>query len=86
MKMGWQKTKSLPLASRLFFSHLVVMMVGVASLLIISKVSSPRFFVLHLEKLEHQGYGLINVRTMCLSAFGEPINHAIAILEEPVLV
>ncbi len=69
MKMGWRKTKSLPLASRLFFSHLVVMIVGVASFLIISKVSSPRFFVLHLEKLENQGYDLIDVRTDLVDGF-----------------
>ncbi|MGI2909131.1 sensor histidine kinase [Tolypothrix sp. VBCCA 56010] len=69
MKISFRKTKSLPLASRLFFSHLVVMMVGVASLVIISKVSSPRFFVLHLEKLEHQGYDLINVRTDLVDGF-----------------
>ncbi|BAY15373.1 two-component sensor histidine kinase [Nostoc sp. HK-01] len=67
--MSWPWTKSLPLASRLFFSHLVVMIVGVVSFVIISKVSSPRFFVLHLERLQSQGLDLINVRTELVEGF-----------------
>ncbi|MEH2150960.1 sensor histidine kinase [Nostoc sp.] len=61
MKMG--------LRTRLFFSHLVVMIVGVASLVSISKISSPRFFVLHLERLENQGFDLIDVRTELVTGF-----------------
>ncbi len=61
MKMG--------LRTRLFFSHLVVMLVGVASLVSISKISSPRFFVLHLERLENQGFDLIDVRTELVAGF-----------------
>ncbi|MBH8574275.1 HAMP domain-containing histidine kinase [Nostocaceae cyanobacterium CENA369] len=68
-KTNWRWTKSLPLASRLFFSHLVVMMVGLISLVIISKVSSPRFFVLHLERLESRGLRLINIRTELVEGF-----------------
>jgi signal transduction histidine kinase len=61
MKMG--------LRGRLFFSHLVVMIVGVTSLVIISRVSSPRLFVLHLERLENQGFNLIDVRTELVTGF-----------------
>ncbi|MEH2398815.1 sensor histidine kinase [Nostoc sp.] len=61
MKMG--------LRERLFFSHLVVMIVGVASLVSISKISSPRLFVLHLERLENQGFDLIDVRTELVTGF-----------------
>jgi signal transduction histidine kinase len=61
MKMG--------LRGRLFFSHLVVMLVGVASLVSISKISSPRLFVLHLERLENQGFDLIDVRTELVTGF-----------------
>jgi hypothetical protein len=61
MKMG--------LHTRLFFSHLVVMIVGVASFVSISKISSPRLFVLHLERLESQGLDLINVRTELVQGF-----------------
>lgn len=45
------------------------MIVGIASFVIISKISSPRFFVLHLEKLENQGYDLIDVRTDLVDGF-----------------
>jgi signal transduction histidine kinase len=61
MKMG--------LRGRLFFSHLVVMLVGVASLVSISKISSPRLFILHLERLENQGFDLIDVRTELVAGF-----------------
>lgn len=61
--------KSLPLASRLFVSHLVVMIVGLISLVIISKFSSPRFFVLHLERLENRGLNIINIRTDLVQGF-----------------
>jgi signal transduction histidine kinase len=67
--MSWRWTKSLPLATRLFFSHLVVMIVGMVSLVIISKVSSPRFFVLHLERLEERGHDLFNIRTDLVNGF-----------------
>ncbi|MDZ8049926.1 MAG: sensor histidine kinase [Aulosira sp. ZfuVER01] len=69
MKRDWRWTKSLPLASRLLFSHLVVMIVGVFSLVIISKISSPRFFVLHLERLENEGVDLIDIRTELVQGF-----------------
>lgn len=69
MKIGLRWTKSLPLVSRLFFSHLVVMIVGVVSLVIISKISSPRFFVLHLQRLENEGLDLIDVRTDLVEGF-----------------
>ncbi|MBC6432054.1 HAMP domain-containing histidine kinase [Nostoc sp. HG1] len=61
MKMG--------LRERLFLSHLVVMIVGVASLVSISKISSPRLFVLHLERLESEGFNLIDVRTKLVTGF-----------------
>ncbi|MGF1938269.1 MAG: HAMP domain-containing sensor histidine kinase [Nostoc sp. ChiQUE02] len=61
MKMG--------LRGRLFFSHLVVMIVGVASLVSISKISSPRFFILHLERLENQGFDLIDIRAELVTGF-----------------
>ncbi|MEH2435818.1 MAG: HAMP domain-containing sensor histidine kinase [Nostoc sp.] len=57
------------LRTRLFLSHLVVMLVGVASLVSISKISSPRLFVLHLERLENQGFDLIDVRTELVTGF-----------------
>ncbi len=69
MNKGRRWTKSLPLASRLLFSHLVVMIVGVFSLVIISKISSPRFFALHLEWLENEGLNLIDIRNDLVHGF-----------------
>ena len=59
----------LGLRSRLFLSHLLVMTVGVLSLVIIGKVSSPRFFVLRLEELEGTGFRLRYARTVLVKGF-----------------
>ncbi len=59
----------MPLASRLFLSHLMVMIVGVSSFVIISKLSSPRFFVLHLQQLEGRGVALRFARTYLVEGF-----------------
>jgi len=59
----------LGLRARLFFSHLLVMIVGVTTLVIIGKISSPRFFVLHLERLERRGFYLLHVRTELVAGF-----------------
>ncbi|ACK71251.1 integral membrane sensor signal transduction histidine kinase [Gloeothece citriformis PCC 7424] len=49
------------LGTRLFFSHLLVMMMGLGSFIIMAKFSSPRMFVLRLEQLEE--HGLVTVRS-----------------------
>ena len=59
----------LGLRSRLFLSHLFVMLVGVSSLVIIGKVSSPRFFVITLEQLEGRGFLLRYARTQLVKGF-----------------
>lgn len=53
--------KKLSLGSRLFISHLLVMMVALGSFVISAKVSSPRMFVLRLEQLERRGF--VTVKT-----------------------
>ena len=68
-KTGSHRTKSLPLVSRLFLSHLLVMIVGVSSFVIISKLSSPRFFVLHLQQLEGRGFSLVYARPYLVRGF-----------------
>ncbi|MGC9528434.1 MAG: sensor histidine kinase [Limnospira sp.] len=57
------------LRSRLFLSHLLVMLIGVSSLVIIGKISSPRFFVHRLEQLEGPGFRLQYVRTRLIEGF-----------------
>ncbi len=59
----------LSLQARLFLSHLLVMIVGVSSLVIIGKLSSPRFFVLHLEGLERREFYLLHIRTQLVAGF-----------------
>lgn len=51
----------LSLGTRLFLSHLLVMMVGLSSFIVIAKFSSPHLFVLKLEQLERRGF--ITVRS-----------------------
>ncbi|RMH78576.1 MAG: sensor histidine kinase [Cyanobacteria bacterium J007] len=57
------------LRSRLFFSHLLVLVVGIGSLVITGKLSSPRLFVIHLEQLEGRGFNLRYVRTSLVDVF-----------------
>ena len=46
----------LSLATRLFLSHLAVMIVGLSTFVFIAKFSSPQFFILRLEQLERKGF------------------------------
>lgn len=57
------------LRGRLFLSHLLVMTVGVFSLVLIGKVSSPRFFLLRLDELEGTGFRLRFARTELVKGF-----------------
>jgi signal transduction histidine kinase len=57
------------LRGRLFFSHLLVMLIGVTSLVIIGKISSPRFFVSRLEQLDGPGFRLQYIRTRLIEGF-----------------
>jgi signal transduction histidine kinase len=57
------------LQSRLFLSHLSVMIVGLVTLLIIGKVSSPRFFVIYLEQIEGRGFSVRQVKTQLVRGF-----------------
>lgn len=57
------------LRSRLFFSHLLVLIVGIGVLAIVGKLSSPRLFVVHLQQLEGRGFNLRYVRTTLVDVF-----------------
>jgi signal transduction histidine kinase len=60
----------LSLSTRLFLSHLLVMVVGLSSFIIIAKVSSPKMFVLRLEQLERQGFFTVrSARTFLVRGF-----------------
>lgn len=57
------------LGTRLFLSHLLVIVVGIGSFAIIGKVSSPRLFILHLQQLEGKGFYLRYARTQLVEGF-----------------
>jgi signal transduction histidine kinase len=64
-----QSVTKIGLRSRLFFSHLLVMFVGVGSFVLISSISAPRYFVLHLEALEGTGFRLRYARSQLVKGF-----------------
>lgn len=68
-KASLRRVKSLPLVSRLFLSHLVVMVVGVGSLVLIGKLSSRPFFVWHLQQIEGRGFSLLYSRPYLVKGF-----------------
>lgn len=59
----------LDLRSRLFLSHLLVMLVGIGSLVLVNRIWSPRMFVLKLEELEGTGFRLRYARTQLVRGF-----------------
>jgi signal transduction histidine kinase len=52
----------LSLRSRLLFSHIIVMLVGLITLLIVGRLFSPQLFELHLKRLEGRGFDLSEIR------------------------
>ncbi|WP_036486121.1 cell wall metabolism sensor histidine kinase WalK [Myxosarcina sp. GI1] len=67
----------LSLGTRLFFSHLLVMMVGLGSFVAIAKFSSPRMFVLRLEQLEKRGlFTVRSARTYLVEGFENAWNRS----------
>ena len=67
----------LSLGTRLFFSHLLVMIVGLGSFIAIAKFSSPRMFVLRLEQLESRGiFTVRSARTYLVEGFQNAWNRS----------
>jgi signal transduction histidine kinase len=67
----------LSLGARLFISHLLVMMVGLGSFVLIAKFSSPRMFVLRLEQLEKRGiFTVRSARTYLVDGFQNAWNRS----------
>ena len=65
------------LGARLFISHILVMMVGLGSFIIIAKFSSPRMFVLRLEQLEKRGiFTIRSARTYLVEGFQNAWNRS----------
>ncbi len=67
----------LSLGTRLFLSHLLVMFVGLGSFIGIAKFSSPKMFILRLEKLELQGFFTVrSARTYLVRGFETAWNNS----------
>ncbi|MGK7956742.1 MAG: sensor histidine kinase [Crocosphaera sp.] len=65
------------LGTRLFLSHLLVMFVGLGSFISIAKISSPKMFILRLEKLEQQGFFTVrSARTYLVKGFETAWNNS----------
>lgn len=59
----------LGLRSRLFFSHFIVMIVGLITITVIGKFSSPRFFVVYLDHIEGNILSIRTLRTELMRGF-----------------
>lgn len=57
------------LQGRLFFSHLVVMLVGVASFIVISRAASHHLFSGHLDQMASMGQAVYELREELLDGF-----------------
>ncbi|MGD1857569.1 MAG: sensor histidine kinase [Leptolyngbyaceae cyanobacterium] len=60
-----------PLRSRLLISHLVVMAVAIITLAGVSRLSTPRYFVVTLERLEGRGIRIQQMRGQILESFAD---------------
>lgn len=59
----------LSLRSRLLFSHIVVMLAGLSTLVIVSKLFSFHVFDLHLQRLEGRGFDIGKIRYDLIEEF-----------------
>jgi signal transduction histidine kinase len=57
------------LQGRLFFSHLIVMLVGLASFILISRASSLHLFTGHLDQMADMGHAISEIREDLLAGF-----------------
>jgi len=61
--------KKVDLQTRLLFTYLLILIVGASSFVTINKISSPRYFVILLERLEGVGFRLRYARTELVDGF-----------------
>ncbi|WP_017301838.1 sensor histidine kinase [Nodosilinea nodulosa] len=57
------------LQGRLFFSHLVVMLVGLSSFIVISRATSHHLFTGHLDEMAHMGRAIDEIREELVDGF-----------------
>lgn len=64
-----RKVKILSLATRLFLSHLTVMLTGLASFLVVSRAASHHLYSQQLNQLESLGYAISELREVLVDGF-----------------
>ncbi|MGG6268267.1 sensor histidine kinase [Leptolyngbya sp. AN03gr2] len=57
------------LRTRLFLSHMIVMVVGISTLLTVGKVYSPRLFLVHLEQLQGIDFSVVRMKGRLVDGF-----------------
>jgi signal transduction histidine kinase len=57
------------LRARLFFSHIIVMVVGISTLVIVGKFYTPRLFLIYLQKMEVSEFGMVLIRRRLVDGF-----------------
>lgn len=57
------------LRGRIFLSHIIVMIMGLATLLVIGRLYTSRLFIEHLQTLEFKGFLLYSIREKLLNGF-----------------
>lgn len=62
------------LRSRLFLSHMIVMVVGLLTLFVIGRFSSPRFFAVYLQQFEVGNWTVSQVKTRLVRNFEDAWN------------
>lgn len=57
------------LRTRLFLSHMIVMVVGISTLLTVGKIYTPRLFLVHLEQLQGIDFSVVRVKSKLIDGF-----------------
>ncbi|MBE9010177.1 HAMP domain-containing histidine kinase [Pseudanabaenaceae cyanobacterium LEGE 13415] len=57
------------LRTRLFLSHMIVMVVGISTLLTVGKVYTPRLFLVHLEQLQGIDFSVVRMKGRLIDGF-----------------
>ncbi|MBD1821159.1 HAMP domain-containing histidine kinase [Cyanobacteria bacterium FACHB-DQ100] len=57
------------LRTRLFLSHMIVMVVGLSTLITVGKIYTPRLFLVHLEQLQGIDFSVVRIKGRLIDGF-----------------
>lgn len=57
------------LRTRLFLSHMIVMVVGLSTLITVGKIYTPRLFLVHLEQLQGIDFNVVRIKGRLIDGF-----------------